>query len=216
MNESRLDKDLKDLSKHSRPELPTDFNEAVWSKIQRRERLVVPKQENWLKSLLYAFPTPRRAAAALALAILAGWILGRVTSSLGPTATESKLAATVTGEIIDMACYFDNGASGPGHAECARMCIASGLPVGLKTKDGTVYVLIGKQEPPNPRPAAMHESLNGQLASYAAKIVTISGTIVSKNGMRVIENAQLLSGEALWQPLPGRLTGLKAQFIHFL
>ena len=39
--------------------------------------------------------------------------------------------ASVTGEVIDMACYFDDGASGPGHAECARMCIASGLPVIL-------------------------------------------------------------------------------------
>jgi hypothetical protein len=93
--------------------------------------------------------------------------LEKITESLRdcPFCLVLKLAATVTGEIIDMACYFDNGASGPGHAECARMCIASGLPVGLKTKDGTVYLLIGKQEPANPRPAAMHESLNGQLAS---------------------------------------------------
>jgi hypothetical protein len=46
------------------------------------------------------------------------------------------------------------------------MCIASGLPVGLKTQDGTIYVLIGKQLPPGPQPAAMHESLNAQMAQY--------------------------------------------------
>ena len=118
--------------------------------------------------------------------------------------------------MIDMACYFDDGASGPDHAACARMCIASGLPVGLKAKDGTIYVLIGKQEPPSPQPAAKHESLNAQLAPYAAKIVTISGTIVSKKGVNVIENAQLFSEEALWQGSPDRLTGLKAHFAHFL
>jgi hypothetical protein len=96
------------------------------------------------------------------------------------------------------------------------MCIASGLPVGLKTKDGTVYVLIGKQQPPGPQPAAKHESLNAQLAPYAAKIVAVSGTIVRKKGVNVIENAQLLSEEAIWQQSPDRTTDLKAHFAHFL
>ena len=96
------------------------------------------------------------------------------------------------------------------------MCIASGLPVGLKAKDGTIYVLIGKQEPPSPQPAAKHESLNAQLAPYAAKIVTISGTIVSKRGVNIIENAQILSEEALLQQSPDRVTDSKAHFTHFL
>jgi len=96
------------------------------------------------------------------------------------------------------------------------MCIASGLPVGLKAKDGTIYVLIGKQEPPSPQPAAKHETLNAQLASYAAKVVTISGKIVSKKGVNVIENAQLLSEEALWQQSPDRTTDLRARVAHFL
>ena len=37
MNESRLNEDLKALSKRPRPNLPTDFNATVWSKIQSRE-----------------------------------------------------------------------------------------------------------------------------------------------------------------------------------
>jgi hypothetical protein len=61
----------------------------------------------------------------------------------------------VTGEVIDLACYFDHGLCGP-----------------------------------------------DQLASYAAKIVTISGTIVHKKGVNVIENAQLLSEEAQQQRSP--------------
>ena len=39
---------------------------------------------------------------------------------------------TVTGEVLDMACYIDHGATGAKHAECAKTCIESGLPVGLK------------------------------------------------------------------------------------
>ena len=35
MDESRLDEDLKALAKRPRPNLPTDFNATVWSKIQK-------------------------------------------------------------------------------------------------------------------------------------------------------------------------------------
>ena len=216
MNESRLDEDLKALSKRLRPNLPTDFNATVWSKVQSRERSSRARSENWLKTLLSALATPQWAVAALGFALLVGWSLGRITTSSVASPTETRLTASVTGEVIDMACYFDDGASGPDHAACARMCIASGLPVGLKAKDGTIYVLIGKQEPPSPQPAAKHESLNARLAPYAAKIVTISGTIVSKKGANVMENAELVSEEALWQRSPDRMTDLKAHFTHFL
>ena len=200
MNESRLDEDLKSLSKGLRPDLPADFNAAVWSRVQSRERTSRARGDNWLKALLSTLATPKWAAAASVLAVLIGWYLGRITTSPTAGLAETRLAATVTGEVIDMACYFDDGGSGPDHAACARMCIASGLPVGLKTKNGNIYVLIGKQEPPSPVPAAKHESLNAQLAPYAAKIVTVSGTIVSKRGVNVIENAQLIGEQASWQP----------------
>jgi len=216
MNESRLDEDLKALSKRPRPDLPTDFNAMVWSKVQRRETASRARRENWLKALLSPLARPQWAAAALALAILAGWILGRITTGSVASPNEIRLAASVTGEVIDMACYFDHGLCGPDHAACARECIASGLPVGLKAKDGTIYVLIGKQLPPSPRPAAMHECMNAQLAPYAAKIVTISGTILSKKGVNVIENAQLVGQEAQWQQSPDRVTDLKAHFTHFV
>jgi len=216
MNESRLDEDLKALSKRPRPNLPTDFNATVWSKVQSRETPSRARRENWLKALLSALGTPQWAAAGVAFGLLAGWSLGRITTSSVASPPESRLAASVTGEVIDMACYFDDGASGPGHAECARMCIASGLPVGLKGKDGKIYVLIGKQVPPSSQPAAKHESLNAQLAPYAAKIVTVSGTIVSKKGVNVIENAQLVSEQARWQETPDRLAELKALLTHLL
>jgi hypothetical protein len=38
MNESRLDEDLKALSKRPRPNLPTDFDATVWSKVWGGER----------------------------------------------------------------------------------------------------------------------------------------------------------------------------------
>src|SRR6516225_12077377 len=211
MDEFRLNEDLEALAKRPVPDLPTDFNAMVWSKVQSRETLSRARRENWLKTLLSPLATPQWAAAALGLVLLAGWTLGRITTGSVASPSETRLAAFVTGEVIDLACYFDDGGSGPDHAACARMCIASGLPVGLKAKDGQIYVLIGKQEPPSAQPAAKHESLNAQLAPYAAKIVTVSGTIVTKRGMHVIENAQLVGEQALWQGSPDRMERVSSQ-----
>ena len=216
MDESRLDQDLKALSKRPGPDLPADFNEMVLSKVRSRETPSRAPRENWLTTLLSVLATPQWAAAALGLVLLAGWTLGRITTGSVASPTETRLAASVTGEVIDMACYFDDGGSGPGHAACASRCIASGLPVGLKTNDGTIYLLIGKPIPPSPQPGPKHESLNAQLASYAAKTVTVSGTIVSQKGTSVIENAQLVTEEALRQQSPVHTTDSKAHFTHFL
>lgn len=48
---------------------------------------------------------------------------------------------TITGEILDMACYVGKGAKGPDHASCAKSCVKGGQPMGLLTDDGTVYLL---------------------------------------------------------------------------
>ena len=56
---------------------------------------------------------------------------------------------SVTGEVIDMSCYVDHGATGEKHAGCAKKCIESGLPVGIKANDGKTYVVIGDHKPLN-------------------------------------------------------------------
>jgi hypothetical protein len=88
---------------------------------------------------------------------------------------------TVTGEVLDMACYLDHGAHGEGHASCAEKCISSGLPVGLKSTDGTVYLLIGA-----------HMPANQELAQYAAKTITIKGKFVSRDGINLLENIEIV------------------------
>lgn len=77
----------------------------------------------------------------------------------------------VKGEVLDMTCYIARNASGPKHAECARECIRKGLPVGIKSEDGRVYLLVGKIKP-----------VNGELADYAAKTVTIRGRETMRDG----------------------------------
>ena len=83
----------------------------------------------------------------------------------------------VTGEVLDMTCYVANNLSGPDHAECARVCIRSGEPAGIKTQDGKVYLLTG----------APGQSINTELAKYAAKTVTIKGRQSVRDGFAQLQ-----------------------------
>jgi hypothetical protein len=87
---------------------------------------------------------------------------------------------TVKGEVLDMACYLDHGAHGEKHAQCAATCISSGLPVGIKGEDGKTYLLVGE-----------HKPLNSVLADYAGKTITVKGKFVSRDGINMIENAEI-------------------------
>ena len=93
---------------------------------------------------------------------------------------ENKQEVTVKGEVLDMACYLDHNATGEKHADCAKKCITSGLPVGLKADDGKTYLLIGE-----------HKPLNSELAQYAAKKITVEGKVASRDGVNMIENAEI-------------------------
>ena len=88
---------------------------------------------------------------------------------------------TVSGEVIDMVCYIDHGATGPKHADCAQTCIKMGLPVGIKANDGKTYLLVGE-----------HRPINSEFAPLAAKTITVKGKLVSRDGFKMIENAEIV------------------------
>jgi hypothetical protein len=88
---------------------------------------------------------------------------------------------TIKGEIVDLMCYLDHGAKGEKHKSCAEKCIKSGGPVGLLTADDQLYLVIGE-----------HKPMNKELAPKAAQTVTLKGKVVERNGMKMIENAQLV------------------------
>jgi hypothetical protein len=83
----------------------------------------------------------------------------------------------VTGEVLDMTCYIASNLSGPDHAKCARDCIRSGLPAGLKARDGKVYLLTG----------GPGHSINAEVADYAAKTVTIKGRQTVRDGFAQLQ-----------------------------
>ena len=92
----------------------------------------------------------------------------------------SAQTQTLKGEVVDLMCYLDHGAKGEKHQGCAKKCIESGGPVGLLTADNQLYLVIGE-----------HKPMNKELAAKAAQTVTLKGKVVERNGMKMIENAQL-------------------------
>ena len=93
---------------------------------------------------------------------------------------DNKGDVTVKGEVVDMACYLDHNATGEKHIDCAKKCIESGLPVGIKAEDGKTYLLIGE-----------HKPLNSELVQYAGKTITVKGKLSSRDGINMIENAEI-------------------------
>lgn len=114
------------------------------------------------------------------LAALAAFALTPLAVNAAEAAPENGGPITVTGEVLDMACYLDHGAHGAGHADCATKCISNGLPVGLKATDGSTNLLIGE-----------HMPANEELAQYAAKTITVHGKFVERDGIKMIENIEI-------------------------
>jgi len=57
-------------------------------------------------------------------------------------------ADTVSGELVDLACYLPKGAlaTGADHQKCALRCARAGQPIGLLTETGKVYLLIADHD----------------------------------------------------------------------
>ena len=88
-------------------------------------------------------------------------------------------ADTLTGEVVDMACYMAHPETGhgPSHRKCADTCLKKGMPMGLLAADKQVYLLLEDHD--NPKPYAT-------LKDKAAETVTVEGEKVTQNGMQGI------------------------------
>ncbi len=117
-----------------------------------------------------------RSAAAAAIAT---WLVGFPTLSLAAT-------ETVTGQVVDLACYMlDKGNTGVTHRSrgyaCAQACAREGFQVGLVTSEGKVYHISG----------GLAANKNAKLVPHMGHIVTISGDVSEKNATTVITANEL-------------------------
>lgn len=87
---------------------------------------------------------------------------------VAPVAAEEK---TIAGEVIDMKC-----GQGTGHEACATACVRRGEPVGIKTADGTVYLVVGD----------FTADKNTKLVEFVAKQVEATGEVGDASGQKTI------------------------------
>lgn len=101
---------------------------------------------------------------------------------------EAGKTMTVQGEIVDMGCYLSHGAKGKDHQSCALKCVANGMPMGLLTEDGSLYLLTVSHDNADPF---------NQAKKMAAEQVSVTGHSMDRNGMIALEVDQVkqLSGE---------------------
>ncbi len=57
-------------------------------------------------------------------------------------AEDKKEEITITGEVVDLACWLEEGKMGPEHAKCAQSCVKGGTPAGIVTEGGQVYLVV--------------------------------------------------------------------------
>lgn len=88
-----------------------------------------------------------------------------------PAVTVPRAAAqdaiTVSGEIVDLACYLSKGSKGKRHKACAELCAKKGMPLGVLTESGDVYLLIEDHD--NPDPYDTVKGLAGDQAEVSGK-----------------------------------------------
>ena len=63
---------------------------------------------------------------------------------------------------------------------CSSKCIEGGGPVGI-VSDGKPYIVVGD-----------HKPMNGELAEYAGKTITLKGKMASNGGITMLENAEIV------------------------
>jgi hypothetical protein len=98
-------------------------------------------------------------------------------ASLTSFGQDKKPPLTLTGEVLDMACYSASGASGEGHKSCASMCIKGGSPMGLLTSDGKVYLIVENHD---------KKDAYAEAQKHAGEQITATGTLSDKGGLNAI------------------------------
>ena len=122
-----------------------------------------------------------RLAAVLAGVLLLTWSPSVIAHEGEHTETTAKAkVATLTGEVVDTGCYLGHAEKGAKHQQCAQVCINKGMPMGLLTATGDLYLLV----PPHSNAEAYKK-----MKDWASKNVEVTGMIMERNGMKSIEVA---------------------------
>ena len=128
--------------------------------------------------------------------------------AIGAQAAEGE-RIQIKGEIIDTWCYYSGVMGGPeavtgsAHHTCALWCSAGGIPVGLLTEDGTVYMVLKIEGDANS--AGGDTQLN--LASHE---ITADGMLYQRDGLNYLVVEKVVTDHGItnlnhedYGPIPG-------------
>lgn len=124
------------------------------------------------------------------------WMAILVGLALPGAAHAAGTPMTVKGEFIDTWCYYSGVMGSPdtvvgsAHHTCALWCSAGGIPVGLLTPDGTVYMVL--------RIGADAASNGGDTQfRHASHSVTAAGTVYQRDGINYIVISDILEDRGI-------------------
>src|SRR5262245_13703716 len=123
----------------------------------------------------------RTAIAVLGLAV-AAYALPALAHDEHHMAGEKVVQKSITGEVVDTGCYLGHAARGEKHISCAQKCLNQGMPMGLLTSNGTLYLVTLDHENADPY---------NQLKTMAGKNVTVTGELLTRSGMKAIEASSI-------------------------
>ena len=90
-------------------------------------------------------------------------------------------------QVIDLHCYTAGGMKGDMHKECNVACAKAGVPLGLLSEDGKVYVPVSKS------PMTSQKKFNEKLIGHAEQFVTVKGTLFKSGGVYGIEIQEVVA-----------------------
>ena len=130
------------------------------------------------------------ASKCLASAVVAAWVFA--VSPAGAAGQRIQL----TGEVIDTWCYISEimGASeavlGTAHHQCAVWCAAGGVPVGLLSEAGEIYMVLklGDDDTSNANPRVLE---------IQSSRVTVDGELHERDGIKYLLIDQVLTNDGI-------------------
>jgi hypothetical protein len=85
---------------------------------------------------------------------------------------------TITGRVVDPACYTHMGLKGPDHKGCAEMCAKAGQAFGiLDEQNDVLYQVIEGAPGTDP---------NKLIMDHAEDVITVKGKLYEKSGMKAL------------------------------
>lgn len=103
---------------------------------------------------------------------------------------------TVTGEIMDTWCYVSGVMGSPeatlgsAHHTCAIWCAAGGIPVGLRTDEGEVYMVLQLEG---------NGTADGDptFLDLQSETVTADGTVYERDGLKYLVVDKILTNDGI-------------------